>query len=807
MTRNHPHFHLRLCATLLITGLFGLPGGVLAAGPPRVAVFSQTGFPFYGPPDLTSPKAIARDLTSAGLQADVLDAAALADPAKFNSQTYDAVVLPYGNTYPQEAVADLRAFHQGGGSLILSGIPFTHAVMRVPGADGRETWADVGGEIDGFGPDGIGAGRYGDNTAKPVQTLRGNPFRLTRRDWPGRAQVLDIGSLPKTDTVTPVLVSSGQVVAALITHKGDGFDGAVDAWTNYPHPTDPLLDASLSQDMLERGTVAALAAKGRLSPRQARQAMTAINSAPRPPVYANVTLPSPPRPYPTLQPKSPPLARHLYVADARKLTPNERRLLVSLQGLVNRKQPRIWFIFNDEDQFWRDTLQKQGYTDDPIAVADPFSLLTTFRADYHGAVVPDPNIYVSPDVAVDFAGADDLVIATPELAARYGLPVQVDLRGKFKDDVDAMRYVRLKLLPRLNPYFGAVLSPQILGHEIDQIIAAKGVCFWATGPMEQDEPGTDRLAEAVELEALLAQMPLGALIRGYPWAGDGSGLGEHPGVTLFSRFGKMLTASDWVTNWSVLSGVQLTSLKQKPQPPAPKLDPSKVYLAITLSDGDNLGIWRGAYHDSLVDPLHGTFPIAYGMGPTLIDAAPPLAQWAYEHMAPTDEFVCDVSGAGYIYPPDFGAVLKDRKGALKRFFTDWTQSYMRRLDMKGLRVMGLDPPSIAEVGADTPQVPYLIPDYGYAGEKSYGELTYTLPTGQPVFRAISYGPNSEDLVREIRSRVGSTRPAFINAFVFFWGFNMSKLKQALDALGPEYVPVTPSQLNALYRQAQTGKAR
>ena len=73
-----------------------------------------------------------------------------------------------------------------------------------------------------------------------------------------------------------------------------------------------------------------------------------------------------------------------------------------------------------------------------------------------------------------------------------------------------------------------------------------------------------------------------------------------------------------------------------------------------MSDGDNLCTWRGYFRSYFNDPLHGTFPIAWGMGPTLIDVAPTIAQWYYQHATPNDEFLCDVSGVGYIYPPDFG---------------------------------------------------------------------------------------------------------------------------------------------------------
>ena len=340
-----------------------------------------------------------------------------------------------------------------------------------------------------------------------------------------------------------------------------------------------------------------------------------------------------------------------------------------------------------------------------------------------------------------------------------------------------------------------------MGSQLDDIIAAKGICFWVTGPKEKRQPGADARAETAELEALLAQMPLGAVIRGYPWAGDGSGLGERPGVALFSRFGKMLTASDYVSNYSVMSGIPLASLAQKPQPPAPKLDSSKVYLAIAFSDGDNLSVWRGVMRSLFTDPLHGTFPVGFGMGPTLVDVAPPMAEWYFAQMAPTDEFLCDVSGAGYVYPSGWGKALKDRPAARRRFYHGWTQEYMRRTGMKGLRVMEATESDIAQVGAETPDVAFQMPDYGYLGA-DYQHLTYVLPTGQPVFRAGSFGPEARTLADEVRAHVGANRPAFLNVFVSLWGASLSKLKEMLDLLGPDYVAVTPSQLNALYRESQ-----
>ena len=188
------------------------------------------------------------------------------------------------------------------------------------------------------------------------------------------------------------------------------------------------------------------------------------------------------------------------------------------------------------------------------------------------------------------------------------------------------------------------------------------------------------------------------------------------------------------------------------------------------------------------------------MGRELLISRPVWAKWYYDAATPNDEFICDVSGAAYIYPPDWGVSLKDRAAAQRQFY-GLTEEYMRRMDMKTVRLMNVDASSIAQVGSLLPHIDFLMPDYGHAGGEKYAELTYTLPTGQPVFRAITNGSGPENFAAQIRKRAGSARPAFVNVFVWNWGSSLSDLKKTIELLGPDYVAVLPSQLNTLYRAA------
>ncbi len=521
------------------------------------------------------------------------------------------------------------------------------------------------------------------------------------------------------------------------------------------------------------------------------------------PMPSDLRLPAA-HPYATLQPKTPSPAHRLYVADTRFLSPDQKLLLASLQGLVNRTQPRIYLVADADDAFWLAELQRRGWTGEPIRVAKPLSLLTKFRGAFRGAVVADPKVYVSPCIAVDYAGADNLVIATPALAHQLHLPILQDLRGRFTNDAAALRFARKSLMPRLNSRLMLCIDPPLLGLQVDDVIAARGIAFWVTGPKAQSLPGANGAAERQELIKAFARAPLDGIVRGYWWHGDRMGLDEGPGVTLASQYGKITTVSDYVENFSVLSGYRLSALKQKPQSPPIALDRSKVYVAITISDGDNLCPWRGVFRKYFNDPLHGAFPVGWGMGPTLVDVAPVQAQWYYDHARPTDEFMCDVSGAGYINPAQWGAALADHDEAMRSFWA-WTNRYMRRMDMKTVRIMYVRSPEIASAMAHLPGVSFVMPDYNYQKEAAYSDLTYSLPTGQAVFRAATGGP-ANSMAGQIRQRVGSARPAFLNVVIAPWGMKMAELKKMLDDLGPEYVAVTPSELNRLYREANPPQA-
>jgi hypothetical protein len=89
----------------------------------------------------------------------------------------------------------------------------------------------------------------------------------------------------------------------------------------------------------------------------------------------------------------------------------------------------------------------------------------------------------------------------------------------------------------------------------------------------------------------------------------------------------------------------------------------------------------------------------------------------------------------------------------------------------------------------------------YSGISSITNLTYSLPGGMPVFRAVTtWTRGKEGFLSEIHDQVGDHRPAFVNGFVHCWTFNMDDLVKVYDQRDSDMVFVTPAQLAKLYRQ-------
>ncbi len=526
-----------------------------------------------------------------------------------------------------------------------------------------------------------------------------------------------------------------------------------------------------------------------------------------------------PRPFPEIFPRSNPPSQSLLVADIRQLPADWQFALVALQGLVNRTKPQIYLLFNDTDQFWLEWLIKRGWVKEAETIPDPRDLLKRFRQVVKGMVVYDPLLPATKNVATMICSVEDSIPVSPRLARRLDLPIIADLRDRWRTNVEACEWAFKNLFgtgnkgrgtgkPSLNRHVIACAYPDHIGMR-DYFVQHRVFIFWISGPIDGARKGGDPNAEVRLMERIFAQMPVNIPVMSYPWAGEDVGIGEGAGVTLFSEFGKYLVGSINCSNLSVHSGIRIQKLQQQKPPPTPPLRLDKVYYAIIISDGDNLPVltihnfpqlWRS--------PVRGKLPLGWTISPSAIMLIPAIADYYYATATPNDCFLGAVSGIGYCYPDHYGKRFRepDRQRVFDEFLAQ-TATYMERMDLRELWIMGVTQPQLIRRYAEKIQnLRALFVDYGRRLSDP-AEVTYLTSRQVAVFHAIT-GWREEDnreerinrMVNEIRSMTPAIRPAFLHVFVWNWGFDLEMLQEVAKRLGDEYVPVRPDHLAQLYRQ-------
>ncbi|MHC4251794.1 MAG: hypothetical protein ACYS9X_21960 [Planctomycetota bacterium] len=782
-------------------------------GDAKVAVLVEPGMVACGGTPGVPPGKIAALLKRHGLRADELDVADITG-GELEPARYPVLVVAYGNAFPLPAFPALCAYHAKGGCLVLNGVPFCHPCEREGGK-----WVDRG-HIDyfGHGERGIGTGGFGGSHEERELRIAGaggglDPLSLAGevalpRDR-AKTQWLEPRRLSGEDEVIPLVESPKpgearpRVVSAVIRHGCGEFRGAIDVWLGRMAEKSTEGDAYFASQIYVRGAAYCLRGKGRITKREHDAVLASVRKMEKPtPPPSDLPYRPEPRPWgDTYLPRSAPPERRLVYVDLGGRKREERIALGCLQGLTSRTQPRIWL----GEKKWLDRHVEMRHVDGYETVKGEWAeLFARFAEAYKGAVIYDRDLYRGDLVALNVAACEDLIALTPEVAKRLRVPVRIDLRGRFDNYADAMRWVWKTYRRKLNRHLCNFIHPGKLGTcAFAYDLQWRGVMFWYPGKVDASEPGADPVRDQRVVAETMAEMAPNVAVLGFPYAGEGVGPGEPPGVKLASSYAKALVCTDFLSNTSVMSGVRVPRFRQKRAPPAPPLERDKVYIALVLSDGDNQNTWRGFMKHYFEHPRHGEIPLAFGMGPPIADLQPGVAQWYYEHAAPTTEFICDVSGVGYIQPENYGTRFADREAVFDGFL-DWTKRYLEIMDMHSLRTVGGEDDLLRRYATKLPGMHSLFADMGRWGErKKISELTYALGR-MPVFRAVtSWRYKEEGFLREVREVVGDARPAFVNGFVHCWTWkNLGLVGEIYDKRDADMVFVTPSQLAELYKQAR-----
>lgn len=457
----------------------------------------------------------------------------------------------------------------------------------------------------------------------------------------------------------------------------------------------------------------------------------------------------------------------------------EADLFASLEGIVNRVQPRIACVYSaaEEGQFTWLNLHSLPYT-----TINGYAAVLKYATNVTGLVVPDPNQPDSLNVATTIAGLRNELISDPSLLftltnSPYNLAIKDDLRGMFSNKFQAYQYLFTNLWPQCTHRVFAGMETNGHGHLREYLVAVKAASVWL-------DPGV--AAEAAALAPFLSGMaPVGGVYLG--WWPD-----ETAGLTWIASYGIPVLASDWFDNASLFSGVA-TPVTIPPIPPAPPLQ-NKVYVSLTLSDGDNVQYMQHHMKNNWGNAARGSVPIGWTAQPLAADIDPGMLNYYWQTATTNDCLVAGPSGAGYTR-------LNFWSPANAAAYTSASSPYLQRSGMTSITVwLSVSSGSAHDFAATCPTLLGITTQDG----GSYATNYATLPViGFPG--NANYASTAAQLLTGITNAAAGwngSAPMFIAVQGSGWTITPADCQSIASSLsGSKYVVVRPDHLFMLYRQA------
>ncbi len=348
----------------------------------------------------------------------------------------------------------------------------------------------------------------------------------------------------------------------------------------------------------------------------------------------------------------------------------EKAMLVSLQGLANRDEARLYIIHPPEFQ-WEITeplydfyKRKHDISFTEIATAD--EALGQFKSAAKGYVVWDRTIGASLNVAFTIAGLEDAVVVSKDLiplAESHGLKKIDDLRGRYTGHTDAEIYG-----DAIKRYWSRCNRDKIMlmgGHR--GRVMMPGMADWgvrekmffhdlSADPNEADELALNR--------SLLEDLNLGSIVFGWhPYGKDT----EEQSTMLLSMYGLKMEGLHNLPNLSYNCQFEFTpgfkfNNNHHVALDAKLVAEEKVYMTFVQSDSIGIGVWT--------KPGRGKLPFAWQVTMNWTDFSPAALEYFHESATPNDYFIGGLSGPGYMYPNNipkdrFPVLMGEAKGMMK----------------------------------------------------------------------------------------------------------------------------------------------
>lgn len=302
-------------------------------------------------------------------------------------------------------------------------------------------------------------------------------------------------------------------------------------------------------------------------------------------------------------------------------------LAVFLQGGVNKHEKRLLL---DVDVYI-------SYIKEPVEYLTLEEAVARYAPEFSGLAVYDLGAGdVSVNLAATVCAAEDwLGVPRPLLGMLPGMKICFDAADIHGSNAARQRAVFLQYKDRLNP--NGLVHQVVVGDDyhlqLRDFAIARGFFTFFT-----DECAEDLAFRREVLGWANRNIPV------YGWTTDEIGF-----VRSISEYGNYVIPMDWSSNHSYFGGTERTCVRQNAEPAAP-LPPDKHYLAIVVSDGDNV---QWLERDFATTSNFGQrirsdrrYRMNWTVAPSMTQLCPEVLQSLYAR-AKGDYFISGVSGIGY----------------------------------------------------------------------------------------------------------------------------------------------------------------
>jgi hypothetical protein len=334
----------------------------------------------------------------------------------------------------------------------------------------------------------------------------------------------------------------------------------------------------------------------------------------------------------------------------KNMTWHKKVFLTCFQGLINRKETRIYLDHSKQHKFWLDYYNKEfGLVFEELNDID--SIVKKFMDEIDGYIVYDSQMPHSLNIATTLGAINNAVPISKDLekyAEQFGLKKIDDLSGRWTNMYQAYEWALENLLPQCNQKIMAQLCVHV-PHWPTSTFTNRDYVI-AHNILSVDISSSERDKRDYQLlRRFYKAYPEGAVIIGWHCVRDK----EHEAIACSSEFGHYGMCSMRTANLTVHSSIRPEKDIVYKQRSINKKDlnvKNKVYIAYMATDGDAAWFVQNLISTDWANPEHGSFKYNWGFLPMAYDMMPAMVQYYMENRLPNDYFVAGPAGATYTYP-------------------------------------------------------------------------------------------------------------------------------------------------------------